>query len=193
MPKHPHTRQTMRAALTAAHASLPTTTHRIIFDAAAVSDIEKMNADLEQLVLEGSDSRYGDADTRQHDLAVKIEKRRDSVPGVDIELVALPFGKWDALVGDHPARDGNEDDKVLGVNTETFFPLAVRACTTSPDVSDDDDWQEFCDTVAGGEWNRLCITVWRLNKRSLDVPKSPTVSAVLNAASGDSARPPASD
>jgi len=59
-------------------------------------------------------------------------------------LRAMPRHKFRALVAEHPPRvdeEGNpvDEDKVLGINRETFTPELIRASVVEPEL-DDEDW-----------------------------------------------------
>lgn len=95
------------------------------------------------------------------------------------------FGAWEALKGAHPARtttvatsDGEETttidpaDEAFGVNTATFFPVALRQCIVEPEM-DDEDWENFRVAIAPGDWVRLSMELWLLNGRPVNVPKVP--------------------
>jgi len=56
----------------------------------------------------------------------------------------MPRHKFRGLVAEHPPRvdeEGNpvDEDKVLGINRETFTPELIRASVVEPEL-DDEDW-----------------------------------------------------
>jgi hypothetical protein len=90
----------------------------------------------------------------------------------------------------HPPRDDDPDDKRWGVNVDTFFRQLVRACTVSPELSneqwaqllggtvkvEDDDGNEVERTyeskLSSKQWDDLWGTAFSLNRRELAIPKS---------------------
>lgn len=91
---------------------------------------------------------------------------------VEGRLGMLPALAWESLKGDHPAREGNEIDAMFGVNVQTCFPAAVKACLVEPEM-DDEDWTVFESVVNLGDWQRLGAQCFALNERAVAVPKLP--------------------
>ncbi len=95
------------------------------------------------------------------------------VRGVAVHLHALPRRTWRSLMRDHGAREGDEGDKVLGVNMETLpdalLPLSIDAAASGIDGGLD----EFLDSLADFDYyDRLFLQAFALNRGS--APADPT-------------------
>ncbi len=86
---------------------------------------------------------------------------------------------FDALVAEHPPRDGNDADATFGYNVETFRPALVAACHVHYEPGDDgglveQDGMTFEDAVdiftspgwSSGDRDRLFATAWAVNQTS---------------------------
>jgi hypothetical protein len=58
-------------------------------------------------------------------------------------LTAISPRAWSDLQDEHPPREGNNDDLLLGYNPQTFFDAAIRACTIEPSDMDDEAWLDL--------------------------------------------------
>ena len=85
-----------------------------------------------------------------------------------------------ALVSDHPPRrDADneilDDDKLLGVNGDTFWEALIRAAVIDP-VMDDDEWAQLFDAVTDWQFEQLANAAWLINRGEIDVPFSRAAS-----------------
>ncbi len=145
-----------------------------------VADFEVAERDLEVAIEKGSTSLAGSGAA---ELAERIEalqtEMRDST--VDFRLRAMPRGKFRALIGAHePRRDAEdnvvEDDRLSGVNSETFYPALIRASTVAPEPTDA-EWQQLLDeTLSDAQYEELFTVAWQLNRSPIDVPFSRAAS-----------------
>lgn len=95
-----------------------------------------------------------------------------------VKLRAMPRRAWTALVLEHPPREGNEQDRAVGINQETFFDACVRACVVEPEL-DDDDWRSLDEAMNDAQWQSLATAAWAVNARDVDVPFSARASRIL--------------
>lgn len=114
------------------------------------------------------------------EIAQKIQALREEMLEYTLVLTlhALPRRKWTGMVAAHPPRDGNDADKVMGLNQETFFDALVRACVVEPNL-DAADWAELDDKLSDGQWQALVNAAWAVNARDVDVPFSRRASQIL--------------
>ncbi len=87
-----------------------------------------------------------------------------------IELRALPPDEWEALVGLHPATEG-QAAQGAGWNVATFRPALLAASVVTPDGEEplsEQDWAELVATgsMTIGELNVLLRVAIALNDRS---------------------------
>ena len=109
---------------------------------------------------------------------------------IDVTFRALvPRRKWRALIAEHPPREDDETDRALGLNQDTFFDAAIRACVVEPDF-DDADWDALDEVLSDAEWNTLSNAAWAVNARDVNVPFSQRASRIL-ASSAHESEPPA--
>lgn len=112
-------------------------------------------------------------------LAGQIEALRDEMAEhmLDLTVRALPRRKWDALVAQHPAQEGNDAHRTLGMNPDTFFDALLRISVLP--ALDDDDWAQLEETLSTGQWQELNNTAWLVNQRDVSVPFSQRASRIL--------------
>lgn len=187
--------------------SLPTTTVPVCMHADLTAEHEELERQLDKAVTAPRDSLA--AGSNATDLSAQIaaleERMREHT--VVFKLQALPRPKWKALVAAHPPRkadDGTVDerDKYIGVNTETFFEVMVRACTVEPQLSpevwrillgDSQAARTHLEAELGAEraaaeiedgkltdrqFDDLSNAAWALNRRDVDVPFSRAASRI---------------
>lgn len=90
---------------------------------------------------------------------------------LNVTLKALGRKAWRALVAQHPPRDGNDEDKAVGVNEETFKDALIAASVVAPDLSEDD-----LDALADTDNDALYYTAFGLNRSRVVGPKVLPVS-----------------
>ena len=81
--------------------------------------------------------------------------------GITVVLCSVGRSKWRELVAAHPAREGNEDDKL-----DTLADDLVPACMGSPVFGSDDERAAFLDSLSEAEFGRLAQVAWLLNTRT---------------------------
>lgn len=177
-------------------AKLPKTVVPICLRPDLVAEITRLDNDLdEQESPRRQPARLaatGDADRSGVEAAARrIEELREEMRAntIDVELQAHRRSDWTARTVAHPPRQGNRVDQAQNVNTDTFWPVVIREAIVDPQL-DDEDWQNFQDAVAGGEWEKLMDAVFDLNRKAVDIPFSRRASQILQTASGGS-EPPA--
>lgn len=117
---------------------------------------------------------------------VKLREQMDALGeqmaagNVTFRLRALTRPKWRQLLADHPPRregdDVNEQDRVVGVNTETFFDALVRSSVVEPEL-DPEDWTLLLgEKLTDRQFDLIANAAWGLNRRDVDVPFSPAGS-----------------
>ncbi len=113
-------------------------------------------------------------------LAEQLDAVREEMRAHTVEMTfrALPRRKWTALVAEHPPREDNDVDRVGGLNHDSFFDAAVRACLAEP-TFDEADWAALDDVLSDAQWNTLANAAWAVNARDVDVPFSQRASRIL--------------
>lgn len=162
-------------------AKLPERSVMICLDQGLVADKEALERRLEEIgpatSLEG-DPR---ASVRQQIAALDTEMAERSV---EFRLRAMPRQAYTALLRSFPPREGDRTDEVVGTNYDDFTEAMIRRCTVAPEL-DDGDWKtllgdgtdEYPGVLSSGQYDTLANTAWSANRRDVDVPFSPAVSA----------------
>lgn len=96
-----------------------------------------------------------------------------------IQVILRSMGsrrKYRALKNAHPAREGDEIDKVAGFNTETFPEALVSACLASPAMADAQR-EEWLDSLSDAEFNLFSMAAHQLHENLGADPKGWLLSA----------------
>lgn len=104
---------------------------------------------------------------------------------LELTLRALPRRDWLRLIRDHPPRKGDEGDKSLGLNTETFFDELIPRSIVNPTLNED-QVSRLMDALSSAQYDKLLETAWNLNRRDVDVPFSPLASLAAGNTDGKS-------
>lgn len=169
---------------------LPTRTVPVCMHADLTAEHEDLERQLEQERTRPRDSLAagGNAARLAEQIAELEEQMRDHT--VTFTLQALPRPRWKQLCGEHQPRkadDGSVDerDKYIGVNTETFFPAMIRACTIEPELPDDVWELLFEEKLTDRQFDELSDAAWSLNRRDVDVPFSRAASLTRRASDSE--------
>ena len=97
---------------------------------------------------------------------------------------ALPRKKWVALCEQHPPRrddDGNVlvADRATGVNNETFWDPAIKACWVSPELTPAQFKRLLDEKVSDRQYDQLATLVFAVNNGDVDIPFSPAASRLI--------------
>lgn len=127
-------------------------------------------------------------------LVVKGLEAQMSASILVFRVTGLPRRKWQELGVEHGPRDGNERDKVLGVNTDTFFDavaqqsiLAVTEETKDGKIVDFDpavEWIPLADDMTSGQYNEFVEKFLELNRGATSVPFSRLASVATRSSTG---------
>lgn len=143
----------------------------------------------------------GDIDPT-HALAERVGdlEQRMAAATLTLRLRALPqyaakpeAVTWARLWKQHPlGEDAEERDRTLGINTATFFPALVKACTVSPTMTEA-RWDALLGKLSDGQYSLLTTAAWVLNRGDVDVPFSFAASQIRASSGNGSRQPPASE
>jgi hypothetical protein len=130
-------------------------------------------------------------------LAARVRELQDQMEEhtVIYHVVGMPFAEYNAVLLDHPPREGNMVDRALGYNVATFHPAIVRKSVKSPDLSDDARWERTVAVLADGDFDALASAANEVNRRLDDgrVPFSQTAYAETSDLEETSSSPDASE
>jgi hypothetical protein len=157
-----------------------------------VAEVERLEAELEDAVeadrAPNANRRLGQKKSPLVSLAEKIDAIRDAMGAewLELELEARPWAEWRDFKNANPARDESHVlDQNAGLNFDALTEEFTPRCVVSPAL-DDEDWQGLFDKCAPGDLRNLAGVVFSLHEAGLDVPKSPTASAVRTRNAADS-------
>ena len=154
------------------------------------ADLTAEHEDLERQLAEERtkprDSLAAGSNAAQLSEQIAVLEEQMHAHTVTFKLQALPRPKWKKLVDAHQPRrteDGGVEDKdrYIGVNTETFFPAMIRACTVEPHLSDEVWDLLFDEKLTDRQFDELSDAAWALNRREVDVPFSRDASRIREA------------
>lgn len=160
-------------------AKLPETTKSVCLRGDLAAEHEQLDAELETLIARpnpkmGDDGRVA---LRQRLLELEEQMKAATYP---VRLRAMPKPKWRKFKAEHPPRtkaDGTyeENDAVIGVNTETVWEPLLRACMVDP-VLTDEQFDAMQDKLTDRQFQDLSWAAWLLNRGEIDVPFSRAAS-----------------
>lgn len=147
-------------------------------------DLQAEFDQLEKLLTAAQQDRSDslDAGGRIRELAAQIKEIEQEMADhtVTFRMRAVPRRRWTVLVAEHPPRDDNQLDRVLGVNEETFTSVLIRECAVDPQLSAE-QWDRLDEALTEFQWQKLFNVAWSLNARDVDVPFSHAASTILRA------------
>lgn len=169
-----------------AAARLPERTVSLCLRGDLVAELERLDRELAELDRPGrvvTDSLAGDG---RRGLAERIEALREEMRASTVSFVlrALPRRRWSALLAEHPPRDGDEGDKAMGINSESLFAALIGESIVSPTLSAD-ELDTLLDAISSAQYDELANAAWSLNRRSVDIPFSPTASRILRSSGSE--------
>lgn len=120
------------------------------------------------------------------EVAALEDQMREST--VEFRLRAVHRREWMQLLADHPPREGNQFDKGLGLNSETFYDALVTKCLVEPELSAE-ELAAVLDVLTAAQFDRLTASAWALNSGDVSVPFSQTASLIITTSEETSRRP----
>lgn len=159
----------------------PQATVEFITDAALALEHENAKAALSAVMREdhSADTLAGSPRVRERAEAVTDLEQRIADSVVVFTLQAVSRKVYNELVAEHPAREGNADDKALGVNGETFFDALIsasilrvnkKADNSVVDFDPADEWSDLADEMTDGQYAEFVTEVQQLNRGQVRAP-----------------------
>lgn len=106
--------------------------------------------------------------TAEHD-ALVVEAKERAVP---VTLQALGRKQWRSLVAAHPPREGNDEDKAVGVDESAFPDALVPASIVEPKFDIPADRDAFLDSLSDAQFGQLYSVAFYLNRSFGEAPKA---------------------
>jgi hypothetical protein len=147
----------------------------------------RYQAAAEELVQVAADPNRSIEDARTTELAAELDELQRKMEGATriFRMRALPPEDYLDLQVKHPPREGNEVDQRLGCNRSTFLPVLVKACTVTPELTDE-QWDALLSKLSSRQWDELWVTAQQLNREDVRPPKSLGISAQMQTSGGKS-------
>lgn len=143
-------------------------TVQVCLRADLVDEYETLQAKLRKLDAGDSLGGHPDAGPITDRLAELRGQMEDAT--VEFRIQGLARRAYTALVAEHPAREGNKADEMLGMNIDDVVEQLIRRGTIDP-VLDDDDWTALLeDALTEATYEALTNAAWSANKRDVSVP-----------------------
>jgi hypothetical protein len=95
------------------------------------------------------------------DVRERLEAAKSAIASgvVRIIIKGLTRGEFRRLVTAHPPREGDDLDKRLGYNVDTFGDALVKACIVRTEDLDGEpvpnDWDKWADEMTNGQWDEV--------------------------------------
>jgi len=171
-------------------ARLPESTVTVCLRGDLQAEWDRLNAKLAEL--RSAPGRKLTDNAEASTVAARIREIEGQMKESTIELTlrALPRREWLRLLRDHP-RGGDDGDKAMGLNTETFFDALIPLSIVDPELNED-QVSRLMDALSSAQYDKLLETAWSLNRRDVSVPFSPLASLTAGNTDGKSEQRPAS-
>lgn len=159
-----------------------------------VTQWEKLNEELTEETQKAVDGRLnqGSVSAKAKQFARKIQKLEAEIEDASAWFTfrAMPKDEFHALCAEHPARENDRLDMMVGYNREAVGNLLVRVCLIDP-VFSDAGWERFSATCGPTEWQELRDASFDANGGVGEIPKSQLASLILaKPSSGSASRAP---
>jgi hypothetical protein len=95
------------------------------------------------------------------EVRAKMDEQRKVIASgvVRIVIKGLTRGEFRRLVTAHPPREGDDLDKRLGYNADTFGDALVKACIVRTENLDGEpvpnEWDKWADEMTNGQWDEV--------------------------------------
>jgi hypothetical protein len=95
------------------------------------------------------------------EVRVRLEEAKTTIASgvVRIVIKGLTRGEFRRLVTAHPPREGDDLDKRLGYNADTFGDALIKACIVRTENLDGEpvpnDWDKWADEMTNGQWDEV--------------------------------------
>lgn len=134
-------------------------------DSAYRHAVEALDAAKEQAQAEDSLASVGVSQARQ-----RLTDLREQMQAATVEFVVEAVGRkrWTELVAEHPPREGNVRDGVLGFDQEGMAVDLLTEGIIEPKLDDDQRAGLFDELLTEGQFNELANLAYRLNRRGVD-------------------------
>lgn len=135
-----------------------------------VDEYETLEAQLNKAKAAAEDSLGGDP--RVAELTARLEELRAEMGEATVEFVirALPEKQFTKVLTEHPPREGDKRDAVMGWNIDDVVEQLIRRGTEEPNL-DDEDWQILLEeTLNRATYAQLTNAAWSVNDKDVSVP-----------------------
>lgn len=167
----------------------PEKTVRICLRGDLQAEWEDLNDQLTKL--QAAPGRKMAGSTDEVELARKVTELEAEMDKTTLPLTlrALPRHEWMKLVRAHPERDGNDEDKTLGVNADTFFDDLIIQSVVGPEGLTEEKVSQLLDSMSGAQYEKVSTAAWFLNRKDVDTPFSPHASRIMQSSAEASKQP----
>lgn len=123
----------------------------------------------------------------------EIENQMDAIADqmrestIQLRFRALPRKDWFGLLEKHPPREGNSQDRALGLNQDSFFDDLIPRSLVDPEL-DKDTLSELLDLISGADYQNITLAVFSINQHEVSVPFSLSGSRATSS-SGATSKP----
>lgn len=131
----------------------------------------------------GEDREEGET---PEDLARQVQELEERIVAASawFRFRALPKDKYRTLCDQHPPREDNRLDFMVGYDQDAVADALVRKCLFDP-VFTEKGWESFVETCAPSEWTELRSAADAANGGETAPPKSATAELILSRLASD--------
>ena len=158
----------------------PQQTVEFIEDATLAQAHEDAVAELQRLVRDDHKAeRFVDPERKAAAERVKAVEAEAEKSILVFTLQAVGRKRYNELVAEHPAREGNDADQAVGVNQDTFFDALIGECILRVNRKHDNsvedfdprkEWSALADEMTDGQYAEFVTAAQELNRGMVRAP-----------------------
>lgn len=157
-----------------ASVKLPQTSVKLCLDGQLADEYAAVEQQLAQAKSEAKKADSMSAGTGVRALEAQLEKLRKQAEAstVTFKLRAVGRKRWTELMAEHPPREGNTKDTLVGANEDTLAEALIREGLVEPLLSAEQLATLLDEHLSEGQYNELANAAYFVNRRSVSVPFS---------------------
>lgn len=156
------------------YVGLPETTYPLCLAGKVGAEIDELEARLELVQDRPQNARLG-GKSEKAKLEQKIEELREVMYDhlVAVRLRAKPGHEWRKFLNEHPPREGQRIDRLLGLDVDAFITdIPEFVVHVNDEPLTDEFWEFIIANAVEGDLRNMMMKLVELHNEGVDIPKS---------------------